>query len=658
MKLSIKQKLMVYVTLVIILVVTIVTVPAIYFFSNNLETMYENEAVNGLNGEKDLLDGLKNNAKGYAISFAHYPGVSKAMEDRDTAALVQILKPLAENANIDSVTVADSNGVVIARTHDQKTGDSVINQLNVKMALAGTIASTVEPGTVVKLSARAGAPVKNSQGNIIGVITAGYTVSKNELVDNIKQKYGVESTIFLGDERINTTFIQDGKRAIGTKLDKAISDIVLKQGQKYIGRADIFGKEYITVYEPIMKADKPVGIIFAGLNTDKLMAEKKSLIVIIGLIALCALGIGMAGTFFMAKNITSPLIKLVGAVSKIAAGDLTHKVTVRSGDEIGTLAGSFNNMADQLRALISQVSNLAETLAGSSEELTASAEQSAQAANQIAGSITDVAKGADEQLAMVSGASTVVQQMSASIQQITASAGEIAGQSAQAANRANEGNNSADKAASQMASIEQTVTNSAAVVTKLSERSQKIGQIVDTIASIAGQTNLLALNAAIEAARAGEQGKGFAVVAEEVRKLAEQSEESTKQIASLISEIQNDTEQAVVTMNEGTREVKLGTEVVNASGQAFREIAALVTKVSGQMKEISAAIEQMANGSRQVVSAVTRIDGLSKQASGEAQTVSAATEEQSAAMEEIAANSQKLSQVAHTLQTIVARFRI
>ena len=179
---------------------------------------------------------------------------------------------------------------------------------------------------------------------------------------------------------------------------------------------------------------------------------------------------------------------------------------------------------------------------------------------------------------------------------------------------------------------------------------------MDTIAGIAGQTNLLALNAAIEAARAGEQGRGFAVVAEEVRKLAEQSQEAAKKIAALISEIQGDTNKAVIAMEEGTREVKLGAEVVDASGRAFLEITTLVTQVSGQIGEISAAIKQMAAGSRQIVGSVNQMDDLSKKTSGEAQTVAAATEEQSASMEEIASSSQVLAKLAMDLREAVNKF--
>jgi methyl-accepting chemotaxis protein len=252
----------------------------------------------------------------------------------------------------------------------------------------------------------------------------------------------------------------------------------------------------------------------------------------------------------------------------------------------------------------------------------------------------------------------VVEQISASIQQAAGTTNEVAVQSAQAAAKANDGSKSVNKAISQMAQIEQTVNTSAKVVAELGERSKEIGQIVDAISGIAGQTNLLALNAAIEAARAGEQGRGFAVVADEVRKLAEQSQEAAKQIAELIGGIQGETDKAVLAMNDGTREVKLGAEVVNAAGQAFQEIVALVTQVSGQIKENSAAIEQMAIGSQQIVTSVNRIDGLSKKAAGEAETVSAATEEQSASMQEIASSSQSLANLAMELREAVSKFHV
>jgi methyl-accepting chemotaxis protein len=400
------------------------------------------------------------------------------------------------------------------------------------------------------------------------------------------------------------------------------------------------------------------GKLSEKMNEENQASFKKATQITIGIMVLAFIMLGVSG-LYITKIITKPLNEMVLFCGELAAGDFRDKPrTFVREDEIGQLSDALVKIQSSLRSLMKQVNVSVEQVAASSEELTASADQSAQASNQIAGSITDVAQGMEEQMAAADDTSAVMQQMSASVQQIAANANEVSEQSALAADKANEGNISVDKAVKQMIYIEKTVSTSAEVVAKLGERSIEIGQIVDTISGIAGQTNLLALNAAIEAARAGEQGRGFAVVAEEVRKLAEQSQDAAKQIATLISEIQGDTNKAVVAMNEGTREVKLGTEIVNTSGQAFQEIATLVTHVSSQIKEISSAIEQMAIGSQQIVGSVKRMDELSKKASGEAQAVSAATEEQSASMEEIAASSQALARLAMDLQGAVNKFQI
>lgn len=377
------------------------------------------------------------------------------------------------------------------------------------------------------------------------------------------------------------------------------------------------------------------------------------------IISLVSLFIAAAAIVFIARQFTKPIALIRDQCMLLAGGDLREReATVISEDEIGQLAQGFRQMRTNLRELVAKVHSQSEQLAASSEQLTASADQSAEAANQVAASITEVAAGTAEQLSAANESAAVAEQISASIQHAASTTQEVALQSAQAAVKATDGSQSVNKAISQMAQIEQTVNSSAEVVAELGERSKEIGQIVDTIAGIAGQTNLLALNAAIEAARAGEQGRGFAVVADEVRKLAEQSQEAAKQIADLIGSIQGDTDKAVTAMNDGTREVKVGAEVVNAAGQAFTEIVTLVTQVSDQIKETSAAMEQIASGSRHIVTSVNRIETLGKTAAGEAQLVSAATEEQSASMEEIASSSQSLAHLAMELREAVGKFQV
>ncbi len=361
----------------------------------------------------------------------------------------------------------------------------------------------------------------------------------------------------------------------------------------------------------------------------------------------------------LSNQIASRLKIVVVFLNAVADGNIgVEKLKIMAQDEIGDIGIGLNKMADSLKILVRQMVDSAEQVAASSEELTASAEQSAQATNQVAAIISEVAQGAQKQADGVTITTSVVEQLSTSIEQVASNAAVMSSVSDKTFQAVQDGTEAVHAAMNQMGIVEKTVTNSAQVVAKLGERSKEIGQIVDTISGIAGQTNLLALNAAIEAARAGEHGRGFAVVAEEVRKLAEQSQEAAKQIANLITETQVDTEQAVVAMSEGSREVNVGAEVVNTAGQAFKDIAVLIDQLANQIKASSTSIQQMSSGNQQIVASVRDIDIISKDTVSNTQTVSAATQEQSASMEEIAASSQALAKMAEDLQAVVRKFRM
>ena len=529
-----------------------------------------------------------------------------------------------------------------------------------------------------KLAVVVAVPVMN-QGQLTGVLVGTFSTDRlNAMIKDLKfleTGYGQ-----LADD--SGMIIAHPKRAdlmgkLNLKEKKINSELKLQQGElddnliKLFKTAMESGKQSmgnytfvdnvarVAVFTPVELPGGQRWILSVAAPAAEATRDIDSLAQWMLGISLLSLLVVAVLVMFIAKKFAKPIGLIRDECLLLAQGDLREQIArVTSEDEIGQLAKGFRDMRTNLRALVGKVHAQAEQLAASSEELTASADQSAQASNQVANSITEVAEGAAAQLAAANDTAAVVQQMSASIQEVSATTNEVADQSNRAANQAHEGNKAVNKAVEQMGRIEQTVNNSAQVVAGLGERSKAIGQIVATISGIAGQTNLLALNAAIEAARAGEQGRGFAVVAEEVRKLAEQSQAATEQISELIGGIQGDTEQAVAAMDSGTREVKLGAEVVDAAGRAFHEIVELVTQVSGQVKDVSATIEQMAIGSQQIVESVNKIDKLSKDAAGQAQNVSAATEEQSASMGEIASSSQSLAKLALELQEAVGQFRV
>jgi methyl-accepting chemotaxis protein len=480
------------------------------------------------------------------------------------------------------------------------------------------------------------------------------------IIDEIKEMTKDDVTIFLDDVRVATTVRKpDGTRVIGTKAAEQVSNTVLKSNKTFLGKAQVVGVDNQTVYEPILDAyGKVIGMFFVGVPNapyEAMIAEFERNLVIFVVIEVLISAIII---YYVSRRIAKPIEQLAATIEIVSTGNLTVAIDVDSKDEVGFLANSMKAMILSLGLLVRKIALTSEQVAAAAEELTANAENSAQANTQVAATIDEVAQGSKKQANAVDATALVVEQISAGIQRIAANANTVSGMAEKTSNAANQGDKAVHAAMDQMKIIEKSVTSSAQVVTQLGERSIEIGQIVDTISGIAGQTNLLALNAAIEAARAGEQGRGFTVVAEEVRKLAEQSQEAAKRIASLISEIQLETSNAVAAMNNGTHEVKVGADVVNNAGKAFQEIASLVGEVSCQVREISAAIQQMASGSQQIVTSVRDIGRISTDAAGQTQAVSFATGEQSASMEEIAVSSQALARMAEELQDAVRKFRV
>ncbi|MBE6088656.1 MAG: methyl-accepting chemotaxis protein [Clostridium beijerinckii] len=378
-------------------------------------------------------------------------------------------------------------------------------------------------------------------------------------------------------------------------------------------------------------------------------------IVIIASILIILLGI------LITKRITKRLNDFVVFIGALSQGDFSIKIkedNLKDKSEFGVVTNALDKMTKNIIELIKQLGNTSEQLVLSSEELTASAEQSADASNLVASAVTTMAHGADEQFSFANSTNKVVENISNKINVVSENTKSVSSLTDKAKISANAGEDAVEKAMSQMEIIEKKTSETSYIISELEEKSVKIGQILDTIQGISEQTNLLALNAAIESARAGEAGKGFSVVAEEIRKLAEQSQEATKEIAGIINDVQNKTNSAVAVMNENSKEVKTGADVVDVAGISFKEILQMIIEISSQIHEISDSITEVTVGTKESVDSVNNIKNISSNIANETQTISAAAEEQLASVEEIASSSKLLSQMSEGLRRIIAKFKI
>ncbi|MFM1652371.1 methyl-accepting chemotaxis protein [Brevibacillus sp. B_LB10_24] len=360
----------------------------------------------------------------------------------------------------------------------------------------------------------------------------------------------------------------------------------------------------------------------------------------------------------VSKSILEPLRRVGTAAQEIARGKLNQQIDVKRMDELGMLAVSFNQMAANIRDLIMQVQQASGKVAASSDELSQSTEQTKVAINQIAEMIEEVATGADAQVQSVEESKQAITEMVSGIMNISESSSQVAEASQETAREAEQGNYSLQRAVNQMGTIKSSVGDTAVMVKALNERSRDIGKIVGTITDISAQTNLLALNATIEAARAGEHGRGFAVVADEVRKLAEQTGESARQITGMITEIQTDTNRAVEAMNKGTQEVDLGMGIINEAGEAFQRIYASIQNVASQIQQVTAVTETLSASSEEVAATVEELARIARDSSANTQGVAATTEEQLAYIEEISSAVHQLNQMANDMQSVINKFEV
>lgn len=481
------------------------------------------------------------------------------------------------------------------------------------------------------------------------------TGDMNQLLDELKTRMGCEFTIFEGNTRAYTTVIQNGKRAVGTTLSSSLSEIVLQQGQSYVGKATILDEEYLCSYVPTRDGSGAVnGLIFAGISSADANHQIMMTILWSSLVSLAVI---VACVFFMAaylkKTVSNPLAEITQVASRLEQGNLglngsgSSGITIHSNDEIGCLAHMFERTIQLLQSYIGEISFILNAIA--SGDLTASTQQEyvgdfmsiktsldsiqsklndtmrqiRESAEQVSYSAEQVSNGAQ---ALAQGAT----EQASSVQELSATINNISGIAKRTAHATEEAGQFVEQAGGQLGVSMEYVRQLNTAMGKISSSSEEIGKIIATIENIAFQTNILALNAAVEAARAGTAGKGFAVVADEVRNLANKSDEAAKATKDLI-------ESSIAAVTEGSSVVTEVTQALERTSVSAGGVTSQMSIVVEAVGKQTIALDQVTEGIDQIASVV--------------QTNSATSEESAAA-------SQHLSSQASRLKSLVAAFRL
>lgn len=361
----------------------------------------------------------------------------------------------------------------------------------------------------------------------------------------------------------------------------------------------------------------------SAMNTVNAEAAIRNMLIIsaIGFIVSVFLGI------VIARIIAKPVSEVVHNIDN---ADLNSQFNSSRKDEIGDLQRSFDKFVLSIKNTLLQVSESSAAVASAS--------------TQISSSTEELAAGAQEQSSQASEVATAVEEMTKTLGETNQNIRKVADGAKDAKESARKGGDVVGQTISGMKRIAEVVNQSASQVKILGASSDKIGEIIGVIDDIADQTNLLALNAAIEAARAGEQGRGFAVVADEVRKLAERTSKATKEIASMIRQIQSDTNQAVASMEKGTQEVGTGITLAEQAGTMLNDIVGNAQSVADMVGQIAAASEQQSSASEQI--------------SKNVEAISTVTQQSASGTQQIARTAEDLNRLTENLQEILGKFNL
>ncbi len=485
-----------------------------------------------------------------------------------------------------------------------------------------------------------------------------------KIVDEMKELTEYEVTMFYGDTRVTTSLkdVKTGERLVGTQASEAVIEAVLNKGEEYSDtNVSINGESYYAYYVPIEQDGKVIGMAFAGRSSaeaDSYITSKVLVIVAVSAIELLIiLAIGIKFAVSLGRAITDAQ----KAIKSVQEGDLRITVNEKAkkrNDEVGSMTRELELLVEKLKEIIGNVKNSSRILKESGVSLEEMATQTSNTTNEISRAVEDVSRGAMSQAEETETASHNISQMGEVITGIVASVDSLG-------NTSLDMKNASDESAVIIRELSESNDRTTQAIAKISEQVnttnesvQAIRAAVELITSIATETNLLSLNASIEAARAGEQGRGFAVVAAEIQKLAEESNNSTQKIDTIINTLLIDSEQTVEVMKEVNEIVQVQRMKLEETKAKFASVTDGVNSTRSEAEDIAQQADVCDAARAKIMEVIESLSAISEENAASSQETNASMEELNANLSMLAETSKDLLDLSTELEESMEFFKI
>ncbi len=548
-------------------------------------------------------------------------------------------------------------GVAITVVSNKKINDAMT--VTISDGLRGT--ATAVRSTFRKMNSE---PYKLNENNEL--VKGDFNISQQvDMADDIKEVANIDVSIYYGDTRYMTSAKDDsGQRVMGTLTDKEVLDTVLGEGKEYFtDNVTVSGLSYFGYYIPLFdfETNETVGMVFAGMKKEIVDSQIRQITMIIVILAAVLMVICTILTILIVGKMSKRLNVGVSALEEVAQGKLNFKFdeeSLRQSDEVGEICRAIKKLEENLSDIIKNVIQGSKELLEASDNMRNRTSITSEHVEQMEKAVNEIAIGAGSQAEETQSATENIILMGNMIEEM---AGELDNLNRKA-QQMKEGGQTVIEAIRELQESNAKTSESIDIIYEqtnvTNESAQKIKEATALITNIAEETNLLSLNASIEAARAGEQGRGFAVVAAQIQKLAEQSNESARQIERIILSLIEDSDKSVITMNEVKEIMEQQSQNVMKTNEQVAQLVEEVEQSIGVIDEVSAKTAKINEARSSVVDTVQNLSAIAEENAASTEETSASVTEISGIINEIADEAYELKNISNQMDETMSMFEL